>query len=515
MTQTHLDLYNLWTKHAERKPRKRSATVAAHSAPGHGHVALVEVRDDLPNGRGLAVTRDVKAGQTILTLPSTLLLNVKTIARCWKQEAAEQILPTPRRPSSSSTSLLPLTSMQAISLLLVSCQMAAAARPASPRNEALEELMSFHASLPASFASHPVMWMLERQEIDSGGVARRRSAALLDALPPDALANLTAEYEKCRSDWLVIKAVFEDSPHLLPRFVLPPPPPPTLRQYTHAWLSINSRSVYFNLALPSHNDNFTLVPLLDMANHTSDAGRICQVLPTNSVGNAILPRGVGAAAAGPSSGLEMRAPPDGLAAGDEVLIQYGARDDATLLVEYGFHLSTRFINESAEWQGNPYAAVKLDPYIMAHLDVNPHRTLIQETLRQHHFWEDWTIHPEPGSTGAHASWSTQCALRLVVALSSDENSDVDGILRRWRLTVDGALPYISAENESAVEELLRVFCQRVVEDGQRRLDKFRSDMADVDEGDDADWRFSRLLVVSLLQSQVEIARRVVEQGGAR
>lgn len=514
---TRLGLYEVWHKHATQRPRKLKQAKPSKGF-GHGHTCLVQVRDDLPNGRGLAVTQDVKAGQPILTLPSSFLFNVRTIAKYFESSVAAQILPSPLRREQPTETLadsddavkLPLTSMQALSLLLVCCRMLEdmdfQPRLSTERQEALEDLLAFSKSLPASFTTHPVMWAIAADEEDSSN-----HRALLDALPFDAHKAAYKEYTKFKEDFRVIQHIITHHKALLPWFIASAPNShiPSAKQYAHAWLSINSRSVFFNMGLHPHAENFTLAPILDMANHTSDLQRVCQVLPTNMAGQAIISRGLGGA---PSiaAGLEMRAPPErGLEAGEEVMIQYGARDDGTLLAEYGFHLSGNCAFDEAgdkQWQGNPYACLRMDQWILKYLEttVNSETVqVVQDTLQQHHMWLDWTVHPE--SASARPSWTTECGLRLIVAL---QNGDAASPIRKWKLMVEGKLTALSEENDKEAAQLLASLCQAARDDFRHKLQALQRNQNPGCGGKDG-WKESHALVMSLLQSQIAIAERMM------
>lgn len=92
---------------------------------------------------------------------------------------------------------------------------------------------------------------------------------------------------------------------------------------------MNTRTVHIPLNLPAPSDlhNHTLVPLLDLINHSSSPHL---VIPR--------PRQVPLTRlASPGKiGFELLAPDRGLKAGEEVLFEYGRHSNALLLAEYGF-----------------------------------------------------------------------------------------------------------------------------------------------------------------------------------
>lgn len=335
-------------------------------------------------------------------------------------------------------------------------------------------------------------------------------------------------------------------PDLLPHFSLPGPSsvahhqPPTLSQFAHAWLCVQTRSVFYPLSLPLHEDNLTLAPLLDMANHTSHADCIATVAIRGAKTQQQLVRAGPAAAtslspAVPDAGdIEIRAPqPRGLSKGQELCIQYGARDDGRLLAEYGFHLSTS-VSDTAEkqpWTGNPHASLSLDMYISAYLDEVRESERIswrEETLRDTGYWLDWSVEAFPE---AAANWRTEVACRLLAI--EDHNGDsercakktrVDSTaptqpthsleadteaLRRFHLMLSGQIAMVSRENEAESRRLLARFCTEAETDLTQRLSHLRESAASTSGGGDDAVAASVDLVTSLLVSQRHIARQML------
>lgn len=327
--------------------------------------------------------------------------------------------------------------------------------------------------------------------------------------------------------------------------------------------------MFYPLGLPSHEDNVTLVPLLDMANHSSNSSKICSVSVTSQ--NGLQSYGaqrslahIHSLAPKPDAGtIEMRAPNTGdqceikshLKRGHEVYIQYGARDDCALLGEYGFHLS-KGADESLgqPWQGNPYAALSLYEPMTRYLERLPpkQRSGKEEVLRNSGYWTDWTVHPTAGGTEGLPSFRTEMACRLLAIDSRVErfsaesgdldfqdkgdrhrkrrcHNDIDGAtrelpaeshqehdLRRFYLVASGRMPRISAANEAAARQLLSQFCYKAIRGLEAKRGRLQQQWPHtVDSGSRFaadDWQDSFQLVDSLLTSQIAIAQRVINAG---
>ncbi|CAO1614494.1 unnamed protein product [Parajaminaea phylloscopi] len=578
------DLLGLWAKHAALSPRDRRRE--GNKAVNGGHVASVQVSETLPYGRGLALTKDVMAGETILSIPPSMLVNTKTMAVLFPEHTRRQLLPAsrvtaskrdtfslePLSPSSSALTL-PLTSIQCLSLLLACAMLCpkeaanACCREHTPECQALECLLAFQSSAPRSFATHPLWWRVESEDDHATVSTRRRNRALLDALPTEALDAVQELATKMDADYKVVEHIVRCPSSMRPVFV------PTDCQlslgrleFTAIWLSISTRSLFYPLNCRSHDDNVTLAPLLDMANHTSIIDRVC---PASTVGqqqqqqqqqrsqrSRATPGGSNVDLLAPIPGagsMELRAPlgsgsSSGLAKGQEVCIQYGARDDCVLLTTYGFHSSGAASDDpQSGWSGNPCASLSLDEYILAHLhamspDVG---SRWESTLRDAGYWREWTVHPSLDGPGGRASFRTEIACRLLAVRSAVEplpagdlsaepssrhsrkrprsNKDVNSgpskpqpsaeeDLRRFDMMLAGRLSTISASNEAAATELLKNFCRQALVDLQSRQASLRTSQVasrDCDEDPPSnDQRESLELVDTLLSSLISIAQRM-------
>lgn len=277
-----------------------------------------------------------------------------------------------------------------------------------------------------------------------------------------------------------------------------------------------------------------------MANHTSHADCIATVSVRGAKTQQQLVRaGPGAAtslspAVEGAGDIEIRAPqPRGLSEGQELCIQYGARNDGRLLAEYGFHLSTSVsdLAQKAPWTGNPHASLSLDMYISAYLDEvrKSERTFWRkETLRDTGYWLDWSVEAFPE---ASAGWRTEVVCRLLAIEDHDGNSErcakktrMDSTaptqpthsleadpeaLRRFHLMLSGQIAVVSRENEADSRRLLRRFCKEAEMDLTQRLSRLRESATSTSGGGDDAVAASVDLVTSLLVSQRQIARQML------
>ncbi|KAI0232215.1 SET domain-containing protein 4 [Massospora cicadina] len=137
-------------------------------------------------------------------------------------------------------------------------------------------------------------------------------------------------------------------------------------RFLWAWLVVNTRSVYLTGPRPQQGDPapIALIPYLDLLNHcphTDVKGVGFTPHPlVNSLGYVFwceFKRGWAAAPAyDPEAGTFTLVSARGYRPGDQVFITYGAHDNLTLMLEYGFTL-----------KDNPYDHVRLDLHVWYHL----------------------------------------------------------------------------------------------------------------------------------------------------
>lgn len=251
-----------------------------------------------------------------------------------------------------------------------------------------------------------------------------------------------------------------------------------LDDFLWGWLCTNSRCVYMDLGYLHHEDNFTLAPLFDMANHTAVSWLECKVRYDA--------HGV----------LELLAPqqprPDdagrrGWQKGDEVCITYGAHANSLLLAEYGFVLPSA-LHACAPWPGNRFSDVVVDEAVRSLLgaqgDVG---TWKRALLEREGYWKyvllltsDYSLHPYPAP--AHPSYRLTTALQLacmgVEPMPSSACTDGGTRTRRdaerqWLLVVQGLRESVSPATQKAMEYYLQFLCTATQAASEAKLARLR------------------------------------------
>ncbi|GAA97699.1 uncharacterized protein L969DRAFT_97486 [Mixia osmundae IAM 14324] len=180
-----------------------------------------------------------------------------------------------------------------------------------------------------------------------------------------------------------------------------------------AWLCVNSRCVWLDLDYEAHEENFTLVPLLDMANHSSTCANA-----TVKYDHAHFE-------------LKLTRP---VKRGEEIVFEYGGHDQATLWAEYGFIESS-----------NPHERIDLTARVMSLLDK---KQASVKVLRQHHYLGDYTLDWVDGTIAP--SWRLLVALRLLCATEQHD---------AWLSMIAGERDDISTDNDQRVGDLLANLAQ--------------------------------------------------------
>ncbi len=473
---------------------------------------LVRVSDQVPAGRGLVYTKAVKPGQVLLTLPADLLLNVKSYADFFHPET----LPAAVSVAGPSVKIdSRLSSAQLLSLLVARAQLESVSQQhgrdgqhATPKHQALR---LFVQTLPIDFGTVPLVWSIQAHHIDqkvSNGQGskdaswkRRFFRSLLEALPRHSQALECNVRRRFEQDWSRLCQLRDSNIDLLAEPALLSSNPELARRivrsidvdlFLWAWLCVNSRCVFLPLGLADHADNFTLAPVLDMANHTPDPALECKVrYATNGGLELCAPSHSRESQPGSSAATMMP--------GDECFITYGPHSNEKLLSEYGFVLSPRlhYRDDAAEapsqsegrWRGSRYVDVLMDQEVEAILAAQGSSGQDKiELLQNRGYWGEFTIHPYPEP--AHPSHRLIPALRLAALdmhppashpsqsykvakvkshpgvkagkkasysphLSTKDSSDLD----KWEETLTGYRENVSEENEQRAHVLLVELCE--------------------------------------------------------
>lgn len=290
---------------------------------------------------------EVKHDSVLLSLPSTSLLNARTAREHlplnvlpskdrqshtahWKHENRQTY--TDHCPETTPASLLPMTSVQALTLILARWHAFRSLTPSTSAPSIITKLDTLLCGYPKSYPTIPLsIQLLEAhlsQTSNKDSPLVTLCQAIFQNLPHHA--SILCQRSRCRFERdvesieeVVVRMRFRES--VCAYLYLRQQKYPDILQisgitvtltssdFLWAWCGVNSRCIFLPLGLQPHADNFTLAPLLDMANHTMDVKRECKVRFL------------------PGSKLELRAPKYtgekpgavSLKCGDEVLISYG------------------------------------------------------------------------------------------------------------------------------------------------------------------------------------------------
>lgn len=417
----------------------------------------------------------------MLVIPPRALLNPVQLTR------GRRVLWTPLQVADIRRNAAPLSTHQLLACVL------AMWHAQHQHNSSISNMDAFFLSLPTQFDTTPLTWALDGE------------VSLLDALPPSATHKHQMVKARYEADWARVCALDKDTLTSIWSCISEIPEPPSIgeRDFVWGWLCVNSRCVYMDLHYAKHEDNFTLAPLLDMANHTKHTKNECRVRFSSI------------------DGLELYAPRESPPKeGEDVCITYGLHDNATLLTEYGFVLPNNACEDHLEaqannWLGNPHAGVWLDEAVEHMVESQGEAGAWKRLLlQQAGYWGDYTIHPCPAP--AHPSHRLHTALRLLcmnVDFHAQEHSEQHASLskkpriqhtytpqdaeRVWGLVMQGRREQVSASNEQSVRDKVITLCDDIMHGHAVRLHKL--------EGMD---HVSASMVRALLEEECHIASLV-------
>jgi hypothetical protein len=288
-----------------------------------------EYRSDKKGG-GLYALRDIQAQELLVKLPASALLNKKSLARLY------------------DAPLKDLSSSQLISLHL------ALHRNASVKDfeDGKERYLTWMPVLPASFEGMP-LWWTQNSDLATASLARQ----VLECAPESAQAIISKVEQGFLKDWQAAQEAYKIHQELSSIST------PKLKRddFLWAWCCVNSRCLYHPLGFKTESDNFTLAPLIELANHNPLApslfladGRdlafyssMPDQLPRSVVSDRFRSMYASNGTSAPKKGEIV------YRAGDEICLPYGQHDSARLLAEYGFVL-----------QDNQADTVDLKPFIL-------------------------------------------------------------------------------------------------------------------------------------------------------
>ncbi|KAG8743162.1 hypothetical protein FRC12_015113 [Ceratobasidium sp. 428] len=372
-------------------------------------IAKVEPRLVTGAGRGLFATMEIDPLQTLVSIPGCLLLNTKTLGKAYPHRML------PQKSSEDAPKDMPLTSTQLISLHLYRWRRGVS----DPIFEA------YIHSLPNAFPDHPLTIIIFHKTKNS----------ILDLLPTSVAKLLIGVKKRLTDDWDMITKTLKKFPELLPPLDLGSNWDKRLHfaDFVWAWLNVNTRCLYHDLGLLRSEDNITMCPLLDFANHTplqsmsitQDGFALCDGMAFSS-----------------STHLQP---------GEEVYLRYGGHSNALLFAEYGFVFPTN--------TGDARAEISIDSDVEELLKSCGDYEAKAQLLKDRNYWGDWTLHVEDGI--GRPSFRLLPALRLlhVPSLAPVPNRS----LELWENTLLGLVDVVSTENESQVRSSMKTLCKRIID----------------------------------------------------
>ncbi|KAG9128163.1 hypothetical protein FRC07_003992 [Ceratobasidium sp. 392] len=279
-------------------------------------------------------------------------------------------------------------------------------------------------------------------------------SSIIDSLPASVVNLLLSVEKRLMNDWGVISKTLKKFPKLLPPLDMELIRDRHLQMgdFVWGWLNVNTRCVYHDLGFQQSDDNMTMCPLLDFANHTplqsmsitKDEFALCDGMAFSSSTH--------------------------LKPGDEVHLRYGGHSNAVLFTEYGFVLPIDTRNAHTI---NGEMSIDFDVEELFKL-CQDHATKSQ-LLKDWNYWgyvvtalcsltvfnhsncRDWTLHVEDGV--GRPSFRLLPTLRLFhVSLEPTPNRD----LEFWENTLLGLADIVSAENESKVRDSIMALCRQII-----------------------------------------------------
>ncbi|KAJ9048214.1 SET domain-containing protein 4, variant 2 [Entomophthora muscae] len=267
-------------------------------------------------GRGMKAVVEIKPGDNILKIPSSLLISWPVIVKRHNLEA----IPYALKPSLPSHLLLTMYIITQLSLSEKSW------------------CFPYIATLPEAFPTLELLYL--------------NRSNCISMLTSPAKEKVLIQQEKIKREFQALKLFVQKYPQLLEKIGCKPPSQftpdsfhigglcVTIENFLWAWLVVNTRSIYLND--PKAPVNFAglapiaLVPYLDLLNHLPQT-KVVDVYDSKS--------GIFTFVSG------QRYQP-----GEQVFITYGAHDNIALMIEYGFVIPT-----------NPYDYACIDVHIWKYL----------------------------------------------------------------------------------------------------------------------------------------------------
>ncbi|KAJ7905474.1 hypothetical protein B0H14DRAFT_2660424 [Mycena olivaceomarginata] len=219
------------------------------------------------------------------------------------------------------------------------------------------------------------------------------------------------------------------------------------------WLNVNTRCVYHRLkGTRSHPDNFTMCPILDLANHTVAGPTMIPRVSDAERNNAPPIAKLG-------DPLTLLSPATPTKPGEELYLTYGAHSNKTLFVEYGFVVPCA--------PDDPRAEVDVQDIVEPMFENQGNDGAAKmKILQDSGYWGDWTLDASPS-----VSYHLTTALRLLHVPLGDS-----GALERWQGTLTGLRDTVSDANESASKRTVADICAILIQRAKARMPETNSSM---------------------------------------
>ncbi|PVG04438.1 SET domain-containing protein [Serendipita vermifera] len=343
-------------------------------------------------GRGLAALRDISPNELLFTIPQECLMNIDTLHKWSRQHSATK-----------------LSAVQQLTAYLALYH---------AKNGALLHHTPFWPYLdvlPANFEFHPLTWTTNNDP---------RRFPDVSELPKALQRQLLHFQQRFNKDMEKVHGIFPTLPN---------------ESCLWGWLNVNTRSLYFKCRrAKAPEDNITMCPLLDFANHSLEATNFNNLTHRNQ-GHPI---------------PTMVAPSKGLLRGEQVFLLYGYHSNETLFVEYGFTDQTAG------------SELCLDEDVEALFLASPGGMSLLDRLRKRGYYKEWILHSEP--TPARPSYRLVIALQLLHAAEGQSP-----FLIEWEEIASGRREEVSAENTAKVRDTLTSLCNDHLSEASRWLYKYQ------------------------------------------
>ena len=202
---------------------------------------------------------------------------------------------------------------------------------------------------------------------------------------------------------------------------------------------------------PTELFNHTLVPVLDLVNHSSSPTiPRPQQRPSNSSRLSLRLQAANVHLVPGKIAFALIAPEEGFREGQELLFQYHPTNNTELWAEYGF--AETFSSGSEKW--GKYSALVVNHLVDEMWQADAEQKAALEKIG---CWQHNTLHPYPDYEASHCLLMT---LR-VLHLTPSERTKLDAVGK-------ATVTYISEENESLVTESLRSICEKSIGEVEHR-----------------------------------------------